>query len=233
MKILTWLRSQISIRSLLVHGVPSILLVLLCVYAIWFRGDASTFWDGAVANALGSVAAVFGGMQVAMWLWKYQSGEQEQAAKRERLKKRSDLLRLLADELADNRIRLKARLALKDEIVLHSLKLGFWESVKASGDLTYVDDPLLLGAIADAYHWLSVVAEYERLAVKSRFSPTATDNATGKTVVQMLFDHLRIFYVQGLTPIDTVLCHPDPAFDGYREQLGIKGLWVEVSKNQA
>ena len=140
--------------------VSSALAVLAIAYSFHRRGETQ-YWDGAIGNWLATLLGIISGVPVALFLERRRAkSELEEQRKRAR-RIRLDVLTLIRTELSDNAARLQVRSAMSDSVPLEPLKTSSWDAMRASGNLSHISEPALLGPISDAYRLLFVLADLE------------------------------------------------------------------------
>ncbi len=85
-----------------------------------------------------------------------------------------DELSVNADALADPAGR---AMRPRPDLFYTPLVTATWEALSASGEVAHVPNPDLLGALAEAYHWVILVNRYERQMLDLQFHPAGVTGA--------------------------------------------------------
>lgn len=147
--------------------IPLGLLVTVALYSARQVGN-DLYWQSAMGNLLATVLGIAAGVPVALQIERWRAAREERGREAEARKRQRQVLRLLADELKYDRETLAERdptipAARRPRLQVDPLKTDLWDAFTASGDIGYLDDPHLLGVIADAYAMVKVVMSIENL----------------------------------------------------------------------
>ena len=112
------------------------------------------FWNDFISTLTGAII----GIPIALWLSNFQQTMEQRARK-------SKILLLLEEELQENINLLKKWEEWPDDFMERSLnllahiKVKLWNAFSDGGELEWIQNPRLLGQIADAYNDLKMVKE--------------------------------------------------------------------------
>lgn len=101
------------------------------------------------------------GVPVALQIEHWRASREEQKRVAEARDRAKDVLFLIADELRYNANRLADRLKDKTSLPLRPFKNDLWEALSDSGEIKWIDNPLLLSKITSAYHVIGIVLAIE------------------------------------------------------------------------
>ena len=150
-------------------GIVPLVYFLSHVSDTQFLREAMGDW---FATMLGAII----GIPIALALSRWQQREQEKHARlmreEEALERRTKVLRLIRQELLDNRERLTdPRMQGEDEqaTFVRGLSNSSWRVMFDGGELKLIGDPELLAVISDAYHVIARILFLEDLLVEAHF----------------------------------------------------------------
>lgn len=152
-------------------GTVVLMLILIVVIAVPFAyihySDLDmTFWDSAMASMFASILSLVAGIPIALWIDRLVKNKEEKNREIVNQNKEMDMLRLVKEELefSYKSIFLAFRKGNFEAVNIQQFKSDLWDSFVASGDLKYINDPLLLNRIASAYYVLKIVKNIENQA---------------------------------------------------------------------
>lgn len=147
------------LRFLTNWALPIAAIVVATVYALYF-GRGFEFWDQILATVLSLIA----GIPFALWidrLIKIREGREQALADR---KKEEEILDFILEELELNESLLKKGRNIS-AVGFHPLETAMWEVLKASGDLSYIEDIAILHEITSAYEDILKIKHFEEEAL--------------------------------------------------------------------
>jgi uncharacterized membrane protein YccC len=168
--------------GVLMWAVFIVVLLAAILYSIFFSGPG--YFDGAVGNLLATIFGIVLGVPAAISIERWRDSIEQSQAKRDAEARKNKVLRILLDELSNNKRVLSKRLEITEKEYPHpELKSIAWQAFSNSGEIKWIDDPVLLSHIANAYHSVQLLnrdeetwyrAEIERDPRQSRLSPGDT-----------------------------------------------------------
>ncbi len=162
---------------------PAVMLGLLAVLAplSYIIGRVSTGFvantylayltSGVVSSALG----VLLGIPIGLFFGTLRAPQAKTAASASTPKMEYSILEQLRSELVENQSLFEARRGSTTLYARIAYITSFWTTIKASGRLFVMSDPVLLGIIATAYYWLDQASRLELLAYKAKYAQTAAE----------------------------------------------------------
>ena len=132
-------------------------------------------------------------------------------------KRRSIVMQLLRTELTDNKARIIIRSTLPDTIPIEPLKLSHWQAILATGDLKFINDPIIITSISDAYRLLEVLVEIERDINHAAHNNTVT-YVDGETAMFKLVKNSKNFHIQTMEAIDNAIIKINKVIDNKPHQ---------------
>ncbi len=175
-------------RNIFFFAIPWLVLFVAVVLGNDLHLDDHPY----LAVLAATFAGVFAGGALALWSDRIQEAnrrKQEHAADAVRLReaRRSEMnlqlrvVGLLHDELevSANAMTDPAGRAKRPrpDLFFTPLPISTWLALSASGELTHVPTPELLGSFAEAYHWVGIVNSYERQMLDLQFHPSGVTGA--------------------------------------------------------
>ncbi len=141
-------------------------VIAIGIVAMVHLGRSTAFTDPFDAGLLATLAGVFGGVPLSLWV----AGRQVaiERADRERdeaavaVARQREVLGLIREELVSNAGGIQTRtLSPERAFVLPLLTTEVWDALAASGELRWIEDPALLSVIAKAYRWVRTNIDIE------------------------------------------------------------------------
>ena len=118
----------------------------------------SGFWNDFISNGTATLLGAILGIPIALWISTFQSTIEQRARK-------TKILTLLEEEISENFALLKLWDQWPESFIVRSLnllariKVKHWNAFSDGGELQWIQNPDLLGQIADAYHNLIMLKE--------------------------------------------------------------------------
>ena len=183
-------------------GIPVLGAIL---YSYYRRADLN-YWDDAIGNWLATMLGIIVGVPVALQIERWRASREEQKRVAEARDRAKAVLSLIADELRDNAARLRVAQSLedKDSLPLSPFKNDVWEALCDSGEIKWIDNPLLLGEIASTYYLIGVVLSIEEKCYQTLRGINVT-YSDGTSASQRLLEDARKFDVEMEKSISRVL----------------------------
>lgn len=182
---------------------------MLAVAALGYtfvRTDQFQFWDGLVGNLVATLLGIIAGVPVALHLERRRAPNEAEEERREEIRIKRELLKLLREELQDNSKRLQQRTALTDTIPTEPLKTSIWEALRDSGDLKYVSEPSLISCIANAYRLLVIIYNREENFIQHKFGIGGTVSfVDGESATTKLLSLIFSFHLSAITNTQVAL----------------------------
>lgn len=147
------------LRFLTNWALPIAAIIVATVYALYF-GRGFEFWDQILATILSLIA----GIPFALWidrLIKIREGREQVLTDR---KKEEEILDFILEELELNEGLLRHGRNI-GAVSFHPLETAMWEVLKASGDLSYIEDITILHEITSAYEDILKIKHFEEEAL--------------------------------------------------------------------
>jgi hypothetical protein len=179
-----------------------------------FRSDQFQYWDGAVGNLVATLLGIIAGVPVALYLERRRAANEAKEKRREEIRIKREMLKLLREELQDNSIRLQQRTALTDTIPIEPLKTSVWEALRDSGDLKYVSEPILISCIANAYRFLVIIYNREEHFIQCKFGIGGTVSfVDGESVPKKLLSLIFNFHLPAIANTQVALAAIEKALN--------------------
>lgn len=185
------------------------LLAVLAVSALGYtfvRTDQFQFWDGLVGNLVATLLGIIAGVPVALHLERRRAANEAEEKRRDEIRIKREMLKLLREELQYNSICLQRRTALTDTIPTEPLKTSIWEALRDSGDLKYVSEPSLISCIANAYRFLVIIYNREEHFIQHKFGIGGTVSfVDGESATTKLLNLIFSFHLSAITNTQVAL----------------------------
>ena len=156
-----------------------VVLLAAISYSIFFSGPG--YFDGAIGNLLATIFGIVLGVPAAISIDRWRDRIEQSQEKRDAETRKNKVLQILLDELHHNKKVLSKRLEIEETKYPHpELKFTAWQAFSNGGEIKWIDDPVLLTHIANAYHFIQLLngdeeiwyrAEIERDPRQSWLSP--------------------------------------------------------------
>jgi len=174
----------------------AVVLVFPFGYLYLFHPDKN-FWDSATGNWLATLAALIGGIPIALAINRSILRQENLDRSKADRAREKEILSLIREELefSLNSLFLPDRKGNLTSITIQQYKSDLWDALAAGEELKYINDPALLNRIASAYYALKSAKEIETQAyIASRTSAiTFTVNGQSRSAAQMLLNDARVF----------------------------------------
>jgi len=138
-----------------------IMFFLIVVIYSAQRLNNQSYWDNAIGNFMATLLGIIAGLPIAFEIERHRIKREEQERIIESKDRAKNVCSLLKEELAYNLSGLKVRQADKTSLPLEPLKFSVWEALCSSAEIKWINDPLILGSISSAYHYIIIVSEIE------------------------------------------------------------------------
>ncbi len=195
------MKNNLLTKKLLRIGAVIIFILILAtpfVYVFYIAKIERGFWDNAMGNMFATILALIAGIPIALWIdRRIKLGEEERTYIYARMREK-DLLELIKEELqfSLNSLFLQGKKGNSTSMIIQPLKSDLWESLTASEEIKYIEDPNLLNRIASAYYVLKIVKGIEEqayVALRTSAIQVTLPDGTKKSGFQLLLEDARRF----------------------------------------
>jgi len=152
--------------------------LMVVLVGLWVAGLAGVAGPVYWAQAIPTIAAVIAGIPIAVWLATVEDRQRQGHDRVQRSERAVLVLSLVGAELRDNLTQMHGDRAKRPrQVIVPFLRSETWRSFTASGELRWVDDPLLISRIATAYHRIDTTTTLERVLLDSAPVPQVGDSS--------------------------------------------------------
>jgi hypothetical protein len=138
--------------------------------ASWLGVKSGDFLAGLFPTIVGVVV----GIPIAWWGIRVAEGVGAERAADDARRRRADVLRLIGGELDRNLAEMRGgRAAQPRDVTVPLLAVETWRAMSDGGELRTIDDPQLIGHIANAYHRIDATSLLERLLLNWKMTPSS------------------------------------------------------------
>lgn len=139
---------------------PALAAVAIVAVSLWV--GSGTFREGFMANFVATIAGIIAGVPIALALAERQRSADLETQAIDAGVRRVAVLRLLCDELAEDRDLLIGKTDGTRIVEVPFLRSDLWRALADGGELRWIDDVQLIGVIARAYQRVDTTTELER-----------------------------------------------------------------------
>jgi len=174
-----------------------IVLIVPIIYIFVFKPD-QTFWSNTMGNLLGTGVALITGIPIALWIDRFIKKREEQRKYAQERKREQDILTLIKEEIdfSYNSIFLNGKKGNTESMIIQPLKSDLWDSLVASQELRYIENPKLLNRITSAYYVLKIIKNIEEqayIALRTSAIVFTTKDGKKENAAQQLLRDARTF----------------------------------------
>lgn len=139
--------------DILMWVIFSIVLLSSLIYSFYFSGQ--NYFDGAIGNLLATIIGIVLAVPAAISIERWRDKIENEKAIKEAANRKKVVLEIITKELLQNKSILDKRLTLGEKQYPHpQLKSISWQAFSSSGEIKWINDPILLEYIANAYHFI-------------------------------------------------------------------------------